>query len=183
MKLLFSIDQLEARMAELGEQISTDYASKRLLIVGALKGCTIFMGHLLKHIKGDLEIDFMTLSSYKHGAESGELKLVQDLDTDVAGRHVLILEDIIDTGKTLSYIQKYMTERNAASVETVTLINKEVRRENAYSVKPAKYIGFEYDQDPFVVGFGFDYREYYRNLAGVYMMDESDKNYVNNLLD
>lgn len=172
MRLLYSNAVLQDKIAELGERISADYLGRPFLAIGLLKGCVVFMSHLLVHIKGDVEIDFMTISSYKHGTQSSDFKFIQDLDTDVKGRDVLIVEDIIDTGKTMSFVQKYLESRGAASIETVTLVDKGQRRK--YEIKPPKYTGFVYDEAPFIVGFGFDHSGLYRNLPDVYMLEQSD---------
>lgn len=172
MKNLYTRKEIDKRIAELAAEISRDYAGKSILAIGLLKGCTIFMSHLLVQIEGDVEIDFMTVSSYKHGARSENFKFIQDLDTDVAGRDVLIIEDIIDTGKTLAFTQQHLKQQGARSVETVTFVNKTTRR--TFDIDPPKYVGFQYDGDPFIVGFGFDYGGRYRNLPAVYQMEERD---------
>lgn len=172
MKVLYDKNQIQKEIARVGAQISKDYEGQDFLVIGVLKGCTIFMSHLLMEIKGDLAIDFMTLSSYKHGTESGELKMVQDLDTDITRKKVLIVEDIVDTGKTLAFTQKYLRDRGAASVETVTLVDKPTRRK--YHVELPKYTCFRYEDAPFLLGFGFDYQEKFRNLPEIYQMEESD---------
>lgn len=172
MKLLYSTEQIDAKTKEIADRISADYEGRRPLAVGILKGCTIFMSHLLVKLKGDFEIDFMTVSSYKHGTESGELKLVQDLDTPIKDRDVLIVEDIIDSGKTLSFVVRYLKSMGAKSVEVVTFVNKTNRRK--YEAPEAKYICFEYSDSPFLIGFGFDCKERYRNLPAVYQMEDSD---------
>ena len=172
MKLLYSNEVLLKRIEELGEQISKDYAGKDVLLVGVLKGCTVFMSHLLVNIKGTTEIDFMTISSYKHGTKSNDFKFVQDLDADVKGRDVLIVEDIIDSGKTLAFTQKHLEALGAKSVETVVLVNKTTNLK--HEIKKPKYIGFTYENAPFIIGFGFDYGGHYRNLPDVFQMEDKD---------
>ena len=172
MKILYQNRELQEKITELAERISADYKDRPFLAVGLLKGCVVFMSHLLVQIKGEVEIDFMTISSYKHGTQSDDFKFIQDLDTDVRGRDVLIVEDIIDTGKTMSFVQKYLESRGAASVETVTLVDKGQRRK--HKIKPPKYVGFKYNEAPFIVGFGFDHSGLYRNLPDVYMLEQSD---------
>lgn len=172
MKLLYSAEEIDKKSQEIADRISADYKGKNPLVVGVLKGCTIFMSHLLVKLKGDFEIDFMTVSSYKHGTESGELKLVQDLDTPIKGRDVLIVEDIIDSGKTLNFVVKYLKSMEVKSVEVVTFVNKTDRRK--FEAPEAKYICFEYNEAPFLIGFGFDCKERYRNLPAVYQMEECD---------
>lgn len=172
MKILYSRKEIDERLAELGEAISKDYEGKEMLAIGLLKGCTIFMSHLLVQIKGSIEIDFMTVSSYKHGTKSENFKFIQDLDTDVKDRDVLIIEDIIDTGRTMAFTQQHLEQQGARSVETVVFVDKGTRR--THEVKPPKYVGFQYDEEPFIVGFGFDYGGKYRNLPAVYQMEDQD---------
>lgn len=172
MKILYTREQIDQRIAELAEQISKDYEGKDILAIGLLKGCTIFMSHLLVKIKGRIEIDFMTVSSYKHGSRSENFKFIQDLDTDVKDRDVLIIEDIVDTGKTLAFTQQHLKSQGARSIETCTLVDKDNRR--GHKVDSPKYIGFKYGEEPFIVGFGFDYSGLYRNLPAVYQMEEQD---------
>lgn len=168
MKILYKKREIQKRISELGKEISADYAGRTFLAIGLLKGSAIFMSHLLMHIKGEVEIDFMTISSYKHGTQSEDFKLIQDLDTDVRGRDVLIVEDIIDSGKTMYFVKNYLKGRGVKSMEIVTLVNKEKRRK--YKIAKPKYIGFQYDEDPFLVGFGFDYDGLYRNLKNIYQL-------------
>jgi len=172
MRTLYSNHQIKEKIQEMGKQISKDYKGKNPLLLGVLKGCTIFMSHLMVEINADLEIDFMTVSSYRHGTKSEELKLVQDLDTPVKGRDVLIVEDIIDSGKTLKFVKHLLEERGAKSVEIVTFVDKPIT--HIEGAPKAKYVCFEYDKKDFLIGFGFDYKERYRNLPEVYMMDEED---------
>jgi hypoxanthine phosphoribosyltransferase len=172
MKMLYTREEIDKRTREVGKMISKDYAGKDMLIVGVLKGCVMWMSHLLVEIEGSTEIDFMTVSSYMHGTESGELKLVQDLDTSVKDRDVLIVEDIIDTGKTLRYVYDYLEARGARSIEIATFIDKLERR--AVELPPVKYIAFDYNDPEFVIGYGFDYKQRYRNLPAVYKMEDAD---------
>jgi hypoxanthine phosphoribosyltransferase len=172
MKLLYSNEEIMQKIDEIAEQISKDYRRKRPLLVGVLKGCTIFMSHLLVRLQGDYQIDFMTVSSYKHGTDSGELKMIQDIDTPVKGRDVIIVEDIIDSGKTLTFVRNYLETMGAKSVEVVTFVDKTHRRK--YKVPKAKYICFEYKEEPFLLGFGFDCKERFRNLPEVYKMEKKD---------
>jgi len=172
MKLLYSREEIDACIARLADEISRDYEGKEILCIGLLKGCTVFMSHLLVQIKGDVEIDFMTISSYKRGARSENFKFIQDLDTEVKGRDVLIIEDIIDSGKTMSFTQEQLKARGARSIETVTFVDKETRRE--YDMKPPRYVGFRYTEAPFIIGFGFDYGGKYRNLPAVYQLEKKD---------
>lgn len=173
MQLLYTASQIDQEITNVAAQISEDYQGKKPLLVGVLKGCTVFMAHLLVRLTCDPEIDFMTVSSYSKGTESGDLQLKKDLDCPVADRHVLIVEDIIDTGKTVHFVREYLMEKGAASVEVVAFVDKEQRR--AQSGMEPKYTCFKYDGDPFVIGFGFDYMERYRNLPAVYQLEEHDK--------
>ncbi len=168
LKLLITRKEIDAVILEVGKKISDDYAGKEFLIVGILKGCTVFMGQILPHIQGDLSIDFMTLSSYGTGTDSGDLKLLKDLDAPVNGRHVLLLEDIVDTGKTVRFVQEYLNDKGALSVEILALINKKQRRKDDDLY--VKYFCFEYDQDEFLLGFGFDLNEKFRNLPDIYQL-------------
>jgi hypoxanthine phosphoribosyltransferase len=143
------------------------------LLVGVLKGSVVFLTQLLLELTCEVEIDFMTVSSYKHGTESTDFKLVQDLDTHVVGRDVLIVEDIIDTGKTVKFLRDYLLSQGAKTVEIATLVDKPTRRK--VQNHPPRYVGFHYNDEAFIVGHGFDYMEKYRNLPDVYQLEDSDK--------
>lgn len=160
-EILFSEDVLIKRIKELGEQISLDYKGKDLLVVGILKGSVIFAAELIKNISTFCEIDFMAVSSYGNSTEtSGIVRILKDLDNNIEGKDILIVEDIVDTGVTLAYLLKYLKARKANSIEIVALLNKQARRTADIDVK---YIGFEVP-DGFIVGYGIDYAEKYRNL-------------------
>lgn len=160
-QILYSEEQIAEKVKSLAEQISEDYYGKELIVVGVLKGSVIFASELIKHISIPCEIDFMAVSSYGNSAEtSGVVRILKDLDSDIEGKHLLIVEDIVDTGITLSYLLKYLKARNANSIEIVSLLNKEARRKADLEVK---YMGFEVP-DEFIVGYGIDYAEKYRNL-------------------
>ncbi|MGQ9925370.1 MAG: hypoxanthine phosphoribosyltransferase [Chloroflexaceae bacterium] len=161
-RVLISTEELQARIAELGAQISTDYAGvSDLLLVGVLKGCAMFMVDLARSIDLPLAIDFIAVASYGASTESsGVVRLLKDLDTDIAGRHVLIVEDIIDSGLTLAYLRGQLLRRNPASLRICTLLNKPKRR---IADVPIDYLGFDIPNE-FVVGYGLDYAEHYRNL-------------------
>lgn len=160
-EVLFTNEALTKRIKELAEQINKDYAGKELVVVGILKGSVIFAAELIKNITIKCEIDFMSVSSYGNATEtSGVVRILKDLDNDIEGKHVLLVEDIVDTGTTLKYLLKYLKARKAESIEIVSLLNKPVRRKVDLDVK---YIGFEVP-DGFIVGFGIDYAEKYRNL-------------------
>jgi len=173
MKLLYSRAEIDKQIERVAAEISRDYAERDPLFVGVLKGCTIFMAHLLVRLKCSTEIDFMTLSSYKHGTESGELKIIQDLDTPVRGRDVVVVEDILDTGKTLAWTIEHLKMLGAKSVEVALFVDKPGKQQ--YELRPAKYVCFEYTGDNFVTGFGFDFKEKNRNLPEIYELEESDK--------
>lgn len=158
---LYSEEQILKRVREISKDISKDYAGKDLLIVGILKGSVIFTSDLAKNIEIPCSLDFMAVSSYGSSTESsGVIKILKDLDEDIEGKHVLIVEDIVDTGITLSYLLEYLNVRKAASIEIVALLNKKARRKANIKVK---YIGFDIP-DEFIVGYGMDYSEKYRNL-------------------
>lgn len=160
-KVLISEEQLQAKARELGEVLTRDYEGKYPLAIGVLKGAMPFMGDLMKRIDGYIEMDFMDVSSYGSATvSSGEVKIVKDLNTSVEGRDILIIEDIIDSGLTLSYLVDLFKYRKAKSIKIVTLLDKPTGRKVDLQ---ADYIGFEVP-DAFVVGYGLDYIERYRNL-------------------
>ncbi|MFC3772368.1 hypoxanthine phosphoribosyltransferase [Paenibacillus sp. GCM10012303] len=159
--VLFSEEQIRHKVAELGETIARDFEGRNPLVICVLKGAFIFMADLVKHIPIPLEIDFMAVSSYGQSTKSsGVVKIIKDLDVTVEGRDVLIVEDIIDSGLTLSYLIDVLERRNALSVTVVTLFDKPARR--SVELEP-DYKGFTLP-DEFIVGYGLDYGEKYRNL-------------------
>jgi len=160
-KVLISEEEIQQKVRELGEQLTRDYQDQFPLVIGVLKGATLFMGDIIKRIDTYLEMDFMDVSSYgRSTVSSGEVKIVKDLDTSVEGRDILIIEDIIDSGLTLSYLVELFYYRKAKSVKIVTLLDKPTGRKA--DIK-ADYVGFEVP-DAFVVGYGLDFAEKYRNL-------------------
>lgn len=160
-EILFSEEVLTKRIKELADEISEDYRGKDLLVVGILKGSVIFAAELIRNISTPCEIDFMAVSSYGNSTEtSGIVRILKDLDNSIEGKDILIVEDIVDTGVTLAYLLKYLKARKANSIEIVSLLNKPARRTSDLDVK---YIGFEVP-DGFIVGYGIDYAEKYRNL-------------------
>ena len=160
-EVLYSEEVIIDKVREMGEKISNDYRGKNLIIVGVLKGSVVFAADLLRNIKIHCEIDFMAVSSYGKSTEStGVVRILKDLDESVEGKDVLIVEDIVDSGVTLGYLLNYFKTRKANSVEIATLLNKSARRKVDV---PVKYIGFEVP-DEFIVGYGIDYAERYRNL-------------------
>lgn len=160
-EILFTEEEIQAKVKELGAKLTEDYDGKFPLAIGVLKGAMPFMADLLKRVDTHLEMDFMDVSSYgKSTVSSGEVKIVKDLDTSVEGRDILIIEDIIDSGLTLSYLVDLFRYRKANSIKIVTLLDKpEGRKANI----EADYIGFVVPNE-FVVGYGLDYAEKYRNL-------------------
>jgi hypoxanthine phosphoribosyltransferase len=168
-QVLIDETALRQRIEELGEEISTDYAGREVLLVGVLKGAVFFMADLMRQLSLPCEIDFMAISSYGEGTDSsGVVRILKDLDSNITDRHVLILEDIIDTGLTLSYLMRNLGAREPASLEVCALLVKHGRRE---ADVPVKYVGFEIPNQ-FVVGYGLDLAERYRNLPHVAVLQE-----------
>ncbi|HLG50024.1 MAG TPA: hypoxanthine phosphoribosyltransferase [Chloroflexota bacterium] len=162
--VLITSEQLQSRIAELGRQITRDYAGKDPLLVGVLKGAIMFMVDLARQIDLPVEIDFMAVSSYGASTESlGVVRILKDLDRAIDGRHVLVVEDIVDTGLTLRYILDNLRGRCPASLRVCSLLRKQKARDVG---PPIDYVGFEIP-DRFVVGYGLDYAELYRNLPYV----------------
>lgn len=158
--ILLSEEQIHTRVRELGAEISRDYAGKEPLFVGVLKGCFIFMADLMRYVDIRCSMDFMAVSSYSGTSSTGAVKINKDLSEDIEGRHVIIVEDILDSGVTLSYLKQYLMVRKPASISIATLMDKPARRKaDVY----ADYSCFEIP-DAFVVGYGLDYNERYRNL-------------------
>ncbi|GFN35201.1 hypoxanthine phosphoribosyltransferase [Tepidimicrobium xylanilyticum] len=168
-EILLTEDQITARIKELGRMITEDYKGKNLMLVGILKGAVIFMAELAKNIDMPVLMDFMAVSSYgKSSTSTGIVRIVKDLDCSVEDKDILIVEDIIDTGLTLSYLTDNLKKRRAKSVKIVTLLDKPERRKTEV---PVDYIGFKIP-DEFVVGYGLDYAEQYRNLPYVAALKE-----------
>ncbi|MBA2567957.1 MAG: hypoxanthine phosphoribosyltransferase [Actinobacteria bacterium] len=168
-EVLIDEPTLQTRIAELGDEISSDYAGKDLLLVGVLKGAVFFMADLMRSLTVPCEVDFMAISSY--GAEtdsSGVVRILKDLDIPLQGRDVLVVEDIVDSGLTLSYLMRNLRARDPASLEVCALLTKPDRREIEV---PVKYVGFEIP-NRFVIGYGLDYAERYRNLRYVGVLNE-----------
>ena len=163
-EILIESDALQGRIAELGAEISRDYAGRDLLLVGVLKGAVFFLADLMRELSVPCEIDFMAISSYGAGTDSsGVVRILKDLDMNIAGRDVLVVEDIIDSGLTLSYLMRSLTARKPASLEVCTLLTKPERREVDV---PVRYVGFEIP-NKFVIGYGLDFDQRYRNLPYV----------------
>ena len=160
-EVLLTEEMLKDKVAELGAQITRDYADKEIFAIGILRGAVVFMADLIRAIERPVQIDFMAVSSYGMQADSsGIVRILKDLDSSITGKHVLIIEDIIDSGQTLSYLIKNLSERKPGSIQLCTLMNKPERRKVDL---PVKYVGFEIPNE-FVVGYGLDYAEKYRNL-------------------
>ena len=159
-RVLISQEELEAAVARIGRQISEDFRDKDPIFVGVLKGCFIFMADLMRHVDSKCTMDVMAVSSYSGTSSTGAVKITKDLGQDIEGRHVIIVEDILDSGVTLSYLKHYLLGRRPASITIATLMDKPARRKaDVY----ADYSCFEVP-DAFVVGYGLDYNEHYRNL-------------------
>ena len=163
-KILLSEEQIRERIDQLGEELTRDYAGKNPIIVGVLKGVVIFYADMIRKIRVPCQMDFMWVSSYQ-GTESRELIVQKDLSQDIEGRHVLILEDIFDTGNSLQFVCQHLKTRNPASVKICTLLDKPDGRRSGITVK-ADYVGFTIPNE-FVIGYGLDYDEKYRNLPYV----------------
>ena len=168
-EILIDEDTLSARVAELGVEVSADYQGRDLLLIGVLKGAVFFMADLMRHITVPCEVDFMAISSYGDSTDSsGIVRILKDLDINIEGRDVLVVEDIIDSGLTLSYLMRNLESREPASLEVCALMTKPARREIDV---PVRYIGFEIP-NRFVVGYGLDFGERYRNLPYVAVLSE-----------
>ena len=164
LKVLLSEEQLKAKCAEMGARITRDYQGKNLLLVTVLKGAVVYLADLMRCIDLPCAIDFMVVSSYGSGVKtSGVVKIVKDLDQDLSGRDILIVEDILASGMTLSYLKGLLQSRRPASIRIATLLDKPSRRKVDLQ---ADYVGYEVP-DEFVVGYGLDYDEQYRNLPYV----------------
>lgn len=158
--VLISAEQIQSEVARIGAQISRDFEGKEPIFVGVLKGCFIFMADLMRYVTIKCSMDFMAVSSYSGTTSTGAVKINKDLSQDIEGRHLILVEDILDSGVTLNYLKNYLMVRRPASVTVATLMDKPARRKaNIY----ADYSCFEIP-DAFVVGYGLDYNEKYRNL-------------------
>ena len=166
--VLISEEALAAKVAEMGQAISRDFAGKKLIVIGVLKGSVVFMSDLIRQITIPVEMDFMAVSSYGAGVKTtGVVKILKDLDRLIEGYDVLVVEDILDSGMTLSYLTEMFRDRNPASIHIATLLDKPERRK--VEIKP-DYVGFTIP-DEFVVGYGLDYAELYRSLPYVGILD------------
>ena len=158
--ILINKAKLEKRIEELAKQIDKDYEGKEIVFIGILKGSVMFMTELAKNIKSNVELDFMDVSSYEGTESTGNVKINKDIRSSIEGKDVIIVEDIIDTGRTLTYVLEYLKQKNPNSIKIATMLSKPSRRVMELNVD---YIGFSIE-DKFVVGYGLDYNEKYRNL-------------------
>jgi hypoxanthine phosphoribosyltransferase len=168
-EILVQRDDLQHRVRELAEQVSRDYAGRNLLLVGVLKGAVFFLSDFMRHLDIPCEVDFMAVSSYGSQTDSsGVVRILKDLDAPIAGRDVLIVEDIVDSGLTLSYLLRTLKARDPASLEVCALLTKPERRKVEL---PIKYVGFEIP-NRFAIGYGLDHAERFRNLPYVAVLQE-----------
>ncbi len=169
-RMILSEDEIKSRVRELGDEIFRDYQGRPLLLVGVLRGAAIFVADLARAIPGRVEMDFMAVSSYGSTTKSsGVVRILKDLDEDIDGRDVLVIEDILDTGLTLKYLLRNLASRKPASLEVVTLLQKEGKQQVPID---CKYVGFSIP-DEFVVGYGLDYAERFRNLPYIGILKPS----------
>ena len=167
-EVYLSAEQIKDRVKELGKMISATYQDKDLVLLGILKGSFVFMADLVRNIKIPHSLDFMAISSYEGVEGSPEaVKILKDLDESITGKHVVIVEDIIDTGLTLGYLIRHLEARNPASINVCTLLDRSIRR---IVPLPISFTGFDIP-DVFVVGYGMDYRQLYRNLPSLHLCD------------
>ena len=167
-QVLVPSEKIQTKVGELGESITRDYHDEGLLLVGILRGAVVFLSDLMRCLRLPCEIDFMEVSSYGTGTtSSGVVRILKDLEEDITGRHVLIVEDIIDTGLTLAYLRRTLLARKPASLEICALLSKPSRRQVNLEVR---YLGFEVP-DEFVVGYGIDFAGAYRNLPDIHALD------------
>jgi hypoxanthine phosphoribosyltransferase len=172
LEVLLSEQQIQSRIKELGAEITRDYAGRNPLLIGVLKGACFFMSDLLRSIDTRLGIEFIAISSYGSSTRtSGEVRILKDLDVPVEGRDLIVIEDIVDTGLTLSYLMANLKSRGAASVKLVALLDKHERREREVEID---YLGFKIP-DHFVVGYGLDFAERYRNLPFIAVLKNPDQ--------
>jgi hypoxanthine phosphoribosyltransferase len=168
-EILVQADELQHRIKEMAAEVSRDYADRDLLLIGVLKGAVFFLADLMRQLEVECEVDFMAVSSYGSSTDSsGVVRILKDLDASIEGRHVLIVEDIVDSGLTLSYLFRMLGARSPASLEVCALLTKPERREVDM---PIRYVGFEIP-NRFAIGYGLDHAERYRNLPYVAVLNE-----------
>jgi hypoxanthine phosphoribosyltransferase len=171
-RVLISSEEIQGKLAQMGETISADYEGKSLLLVGVLKGAFVVMADLARYVRLPLEFDFMAVSSYGAATKtSGVVRILKDLDHDLEGMDVLLVEDIVDSGLTLQYLVRNLRARNPGSLEVCALLTKPARRRVEL---PIRYVGFEIP-NRFVIGYGLDYAQRYRNLSYVAVLNEQDQ--------
>ncbi len=159
--------KIQKKVSQIGKKIEKEYSNKRPVFIGVLNGASIFLADLIRNINIDLEIDFIKLSSYgDEKFSSGSVKLLKDVDAHIGGKDVLIVEDIVDTGLSVSFIKKHLITRNPKSIKIVSLLHKKNKSAN----ESPNYVGFEI-KDLFVIGYGLDYAQKYRNLKSIYILD------------
>lgn len=173
-RLLYSRDVIRHRVKELADEISRDYEGKEVVFIGVLKGSFIFMADLLRCMKMLHSVDFVKLASYGSGSvSSGKIKITTDMETDIEGKNVIVLEDIIDTGITMAFLLERLKKKRPASLKICALIDKKQRREISID---ADYVGFAVDEG-FIVGYGLDFNEQFRCLPDIYVIEEHDSDY------
>ena len=170
LKPLFSPEEIAKAVQRLASEISTDYRGKRPLLIGVLKGAFVFLADLIRHLTIPVEVDFVRLSSYGSGmVSSGRIRVTKELESEIEGRDVLIVEDIVDTGLSLRYLVDDLRSRRPATLRICTLVDKKARRQVEVEVD---YVGFEIEEG-FIVGYGIDYDERYRELPAIYVVEKS----------
>ncbi|MCX8011535.1 MAG: hypoxanthine phosphoribosyltransferase [Desulfobacterota bacterium] len=168
LKILYGQRAIRKRVKNIAQQISSDYSSDKLIFVGILKGSFIFLADLVRELKMPLLIDFVRLASYGSATySSGKVKILKDIETSIEGKHVIIVEDIIDTGLTINFLKEELMKRNPRSLKICALIDKISRRKVKIE---ADYVGIKMKRDYFLVGYGLDFSEQYRNLPGIYFL-------------
>ena len=167
--VLISADEIRNKVAELAKKIEKDFLGEEIILVGVLKGASVFVADLMRNINLDVNIDFISVSSYGMSTtSSGVVKILKDLDSDITGKNVVIVEDIIDSGLTLKYLKDYFKQKNAKTLKICTLLDKPARRKCEIYID---YVGFEIE-DKFIVGYGIDYQEKYRNLPYIAYVED-----------
>ena len=171
LRVLITREQIAAKVAQMGERITTDFAGESLVLIGVLKGATIFLADLARQIKLDATFDFVTVSSYGGAKQSGEMRLLKDVDRSVEGRNIILVEDILDTGLTLTYLIDLLQARRPKSLKVAALLDKISRRTEPVH---GDYVGFAIP-DEFVVGYGLDFAERYRNLPDICILESGSE--------
>jgi hypoxanthine phosphoribosyltransferase len=180
MRILITADELQSKIDELADAITKDYSGRRPVLIGVLKGAVFFMADLARRLDFDVEMDFMAVSSYGSSTDSsGVVRILKDLDMNIEGRDVILVEDVIDSGLTLKYLTKNLGSRKPASLEIVTLLDKPGRRKTSL---PCRYTGFEIGNE-FVVGYGLDFAERYRNLPFIGVLEPDDESRRSEVFD